>query len=153
MDVLNQDREEITSMTTDAAGNVYAITRITKAPNCQIEGQTVSFPSGNNVSLIISYSCEGKFRWAKITQFRNGMKIYADAIDGIYIGGNINSNEFFLGNLNNYNSDTSMTFFSSGLKNICMVKLDTAGNMNGYQHHSQTQLALNLPKQPVAIFM
>jgi hypothetical protein len=122
-------REEVSHVTTDNHGNVYALSQVNYSNFINVGGHLVSLPSNTVATTLFSYTCDGTFRWGKVLQVRTVSNLATDTLGGVYIGGMINSNSFFSGSFTDYDADTLWDIYSYDMKFLVLLKLDTSGNL------------------------
>ncbi len=124
---LNNQAEKIVDMQCDKNGNVYLLAQLDGGTDVVFgtaTGDTIppTLPGGRDAALI-SYDCNGMFRWAKVL----GGNIDDDAIGmGLDTLGHINVCVLSPSVIFKVDSDTSVT--SNNRKLIKLIQYDTAGH-------------------------
>ncbi len=130
------DDERVYDITTDANGNVYALSAIAASSSAYL-GQTLlstySSPTAPNTNLLItSYSCNGTLRWKKIIGGDAScvaQSIRTDNQGHVYVMGHVYPIQFTLGPppvKMHFDADTTLPY--DLYKKIFIVQYDTSGN-------------------------
>lgn len=95
---VNDLREQLDHIVTDAQGNVYGTAMVGK-DNLQVDGipKTITSPHPRQNAMIVSFACDGSYRWSKVIIGVNTqiMGLVIDNQSNIYITGNSYNTDFF----------------------------------------------------------
>jgi hypothetical protein len=122
----NSGKEYVGSMTVDRSGNVYFVSVVYGLPTLTFTGGTFTpaYTSNGQMAFLVSYKCDGTFRWSKqlgsIPSTFN-YSIQCDGYDGVYILNRSNAN------LSSNIVLSDDTTFISNSRGIFAIKYDTSG--------------------------
>ena len=127
---LSNFAEKIVDMATDAKGNVYILARLDGSGNENIEtgnGDTLDIGGktmGHESSLLASYDCNGKLRWAKSFWCETNNQTLGMSMDTL---GHINVLALLGGNNIHIDNDLTISRTSSKSRFFQVIQYDTAG--------------------------
>ncbi|MBT0608377.1 T9SS type A sorting domain-containing protein [Aequorivita echinoideorum] len=162
-------REEVVDMATDPNGNVYMVSNI-GGDNLEVDGATLDFhfPSDffGNVrrdatgGLLMSYDCEGNFRWSKLVSGSLDGRIVAletDTLGHVYItAGVFPATKDGFGNEHRarFDTDTIVPYSANERKykqQIYMVRYDTLGNMERFHTFQPDSITLTEASRTILV--
>jgi hypothetical protein len=122
-------KDVIVDMTTDKAGNIYALASIAAVGTCFLGDTSFQSYGGNTDILLFSYSCDNKFRWAKMigSNFTpdRATAIAIDSLNNVFITGYTGGSNFKIAD------DT--TTASNSVKAWFIASFDTSGNFKWFR--------------------
>ncbi|MBT0608376.1 T9SS type A sorting domain-containing protein [Aequorivita echinoideorum] len=151
-------REEVVDMATDPNGNVYMVSNI-GGDNLSVDGTTLDFhfPGDNfgNVrrdatgGLLMSYDCEGNFRWSKLVSGSLDGRILGvetDTLGHVYITAGVfpaTKDVFGTEYRARFDTDTIIPYSANERKykqRAYLVKYDTLGTMKNLRTYQQDSI-------------
>lgn len=107
---------------TDPNGNLYLCSTDT---NIDVQGHFRKGYANNNI-CIVSYDCQGNYRWSKMIENGTSLQINTDQNGGVYVTGDVEARSKSL----KVDEDTIIGITT---KQNILIKFDTAGNFKWYR--------------------
>ena len=141
----NNQAEKIVDMQTDKNGNVYMLAQLDGGGDATVSTQgndsALLFNGGTRDGALISYDCNGKFRWAKVL----GSSTYDDAAIGMTMD-TLGHIYVAMSTSIDFNVDTDTSAANPKYKTIGLLQFDTAGHYKWFKmaNPDTTKYAKNL---------